>query len=114
MVLGFTAAWWAYIKDTTIPGKFVAQFTLVHRFVFNKWYFDELYHLIFVKPAFWIGRLFWQRGDIGLIDRFGPDGAAWVVARGAVAAKQAIGRASCRESGCQYGLSSGVDGSLKK
>src|SRR3546814_12051508 len=49
-------------------GKFVAQFSLVHRFVFNKWYFDELYDLLFVKPAFWIGRLFWQRGDIGLIE----------------------------------------------
>ncbi|MBA4165110.1 MAG: NADH-quinone oxidoreductase subunit L [Erythrobacter sp.] len=88
MLIGLAGAWWAYIKDTSLPGKFVAQFTLVHRFVFNKWYFDELYHLIFVRPAFWIGRLFWQRGDIGLIDRFGPDGAAWVVGRGAVAAKK--------------------------
>jgi len=88
MVLGLFGAWLAYLRDTSLPGKFVAQFTLVHRFVFNKWYFDELYNLLFVKPAFAIGRLFWQRGDIGLIDRFGPDGAAWVVARGAVAAKK--------------------------
>ena len=88
MLLGLLGAWFAYIKDTSIPGKFVDQFSLVHRFVYNKWYFDELYNIVFVKPAFWLGRQFWLRGDKGLIDRFGPDGAAWVVQRGALAAKK--------------------------
>ncbi len=88
MLLGLLGAWFAYIKDTSIPGKFVEQFRLVHRFVFNKWYFDELYDFLFVKPAFWLGRVFWQRGDKGIIDRFGPDGAAWVVSKGAAAAKR--------------------------
>ncbi len=88
MALGFVTAWWAYIKNTSIPAKFVAQFSAVHRFVYNKWYFDELYNIVFVKPAFWLGRQFWQRGDVGIIDRFGPNGAAWVVAQGAVAAKK--------------------------
>ncbi len=88
MVLGFVGAWWAYIKDPSIPGKFVAQFRYVHKFVANKWYFDELYNAIFVKPAFWIGRKLWKWGDEGTIDRFGPNGAAWVVAQGAVYAKK--------------------------
>ena len=88
MVIGFGTAWWAYIKDTSIPGKFVEQFRLVHAFVYNKWYFDELYHVVFVKPAFWLGRQFWLRGDKGLIDRFGPDGAAWAVAQGSAVAKR--------------------------
>nr|WP_137678322.1 NADH-quinone oxidoreductase subunit L [Parerythrobacter lutipelagi] len=88
MLLGLFGAWLAYIKDTSIPGKFVEQFSLVHRFVYNKWYFDELYNTIFIKPAFWIGRLFWTRGDIGIIDRFGPNGAAWIVERGVGAAKR--------------------------
>lgn len=88
MVLGFAGAYWAYIRNTSIPGKFVEQFRLVHRFVYNKWYFDELYNLVFVKPAFWIGRIFWKGGDEGTIDRFGPDGAAWLVQRGALAAKR--------------------------
>ncbi len=53
---------------------------LLYRFLLNKWYFDELYDLIFVRPAFWIGRLFWKGGDQGIIDRFGPDGvSAWVI-----------------------------------
>ncbi len=34
----------------------------VYRFLYNKWYFDELYDFLFVKPAFWLGRLFWKRG----------------------------------------------------
>ncbi len=88
MVLGFVGAWWAYIKDASIPGKFVEQFRYVHNFVFNKWYFDELYNFIFVKPAFWLGRKFWKWGDVGTIDRFGPNGAAWVVANGALYAKK--------------------------
>ena len=88
MVLGLVTAWFAYIRNTSIPGKFVEQFSFVHRFVYNKWYFDELYNVLFVKPAFWLGRQFWQRGDVGLIDRFGPNGAAWVVQRGALVAKK--------------------------
>ena len=46
----------------------------VYSFLFNKWYFDELYQLLFVRPAFWFGRLFWKSGDEGIIDRFGPNG----------------------------------------
>ena len=88
MLLGLFGAWLAYIKDTSIPGKFVNQFRYVHRFVFNKWYFDELYNFIFVRPAFWLGRKFWTIGDQGIIDRFGPNGAAWAVSKGAVAAKK--------------------------
>jgi NADH-quinone oxidoreductase subunit L len=80
MLLGLSVAYLAYIRNPGWPAAFVGQFGALHRFVFNKWYFDELYHAIFVKPAFWLGRLFWQRGDVGLIDRFGPNGAAWLVA----------------------------------
>ena len=88
MLLGLFGAWLAYIRDTSIPGKFVDQFRLVHRFVYNKWYFDELYNLIFVRPAFWLGRKLWKIGDEGIIDRFGPNGAAWLVLKGTGAAKR--------------------------
>jgi NADH-quinone oxidoreductase subunit L len=49
---------------------------LLYKFLLNKWYFDELYDLIFVRPAFWIGRLLWRGGDERVIDGFGPDGIA--------------------------------------
>ncbi len=87
MLLGLAGAYVAYIAKPDIPAKFVATFPGLHRFVYNKWYFDELYDAIFVKPAFWIGRQFWKLGDIGTIDRFGPNGVAWVVQRGSVAVK---------------------------
>ncbi len=87
MLLGFAGAYLAYIAKPDIPAKFVATFGGLHNFVYHKWYFDELYDRIFVKPAFWLGRQFWKLGDIGMIDRFGPNGIAWVVDRSAVAAK---------------------------
>jgi NADH-quinone oxidoreductase subunit L len=87
MLIGLAGAYLAYIARPEIPGKFVAAFPWLHRFVYNKWYFDELYDWLFVKPAFWFGRQFWKLGDIGTIDRFGPNGVAWAVQRGSVAAK---------------------------
>ena len=87
MVLGFVGAYIAYIAKPDIPAKFVATFGALHNFVFRKWYFDELYDAIFVKPAFWLGRQLWKLGDIGFIDRFGPNGIAAAVQRGSVAAK---------------------------
>jgi NADH-quinone oxidoreductase subunit L len=92
MALGLLTAYWAYIADTSVPGKFVGMFRGLYAFLLNKWYFDELYDLIFVKPAFWIGRLFWKRGDQGTIDRFGPNGVSAVVAgTGALARRMQSG-----------------------
>jgi NADH-quinone oxidoreductase subunit L len=82
MILGFLIALQAYIRSTDIPTRFVAQFGPVYAFLLNKWYFDELYDLIFIRPALWLGRLFWKQGDEGTIDRFGPDGAAALVVGG--------------------------------
>jgi NADH-quinone oxidoreductase subunit L len=82
MAIGLIIAWNNYIRDTSLPAKFVAQFRLLHQFLYNKWYFDELYNVLFVKPAFAIGRFFWKRGDEGTIDRFGPDGVAALVQGG--------------------------------
>jgi NADH-quinone oxidoreductase subunit L len=82
MLVGLAVAWLAYIRNTAIPGETADQLGPVYRFLYNKWYFDELYHYVFVKPAFWFGRVFWKRGDVGIIDRFGPNGAAWLVQRG--------------------------------
>jgi NADH-quinone oxidoreductase subunit L len=79
---GLAMAYQMYIRRPDWPGKLAAAFPGVYQFLLNKWYFDELYNVIFVRPAFWLGRVFWKRGDTGIIDRFGPDGisAATVVA----------------------------------
>ncbi|WP_375398275.1 NADH-quinone oxidoreductase subunit L [uncultured Sphingomonas sp.] len=82
MLLGLFTAWMTYIRHPDFPAKFTEMFRILYRFLLNKWYFDELYDLLFVKPAFAIGRLFWRAADEGIIDRFGPNGSAWVVSLG--------------------------------
>ncbi len=86
MLTGLVIAWYAYIRNPGFPAAFVQHFSVLYRFLLNKWYFDELYNFLFVRPAFWFGRVFWKLGDIGIIDRFGPNGAAWAVAQGGRAA----------------------------
>jgi len=79
MLLGLLTAWLTYIRNPGFPAKFADSFRVLYRFLLHKWYFDEIYHAIFVRPAFFFGRLFWHRGDEQTIDRFGPNGSAWVV-----------------------------------
>jgi NADH-quinone oxidoreductase subunit L len=82
MLVGLWIAWNNYIRMPEAPLRFVRQFPAIYAFVSNKWYFDELFHVLFVRPSLWLGRLFWKGGDEGTIDRFGPHGAAHAVAVG--------------------------------
>jgi NADH-quinone oxidoreductase subunit L len=82
MLLGLWIAYRNYIQRPEAATNFVRQFPAVYRFVSNKWYFDELYDFLFVRPALWLGRLLWKGGDEGTIDRFGPHGAAYAVGVG--------------------------------
>jgi NADH-quinone oxidoreductase subunit L len=80
MLTGLFIAWTMYIRKPGSALALAGHFEPLYKFFYNKWYFDELYNLIFVKPAFWVGRLFWKGGDVGIIDRFGPNGSALAVA----------------------------------
>ncbi len=82
MLVGLAIAYQNYIRDPSAPGRFVAVLPGLHRFLMHKWYFDELYAFLFVRPAFRLGRFFWHRGDERTIDRFGPHGAAVLVGAG--------------------------------
>ncbi len=82
MATGLVTAWLCYVRHPDWPAKFTAQWRVLYDFLLNKWYFDELYDLLFVKPAFLLGRLFWKGGDVGGIDRFGPNGLAALVVEG--------------------------------
>jgi NADH-quinone oxidoreductase subunit L len=82
MLLGLAIAWLSYIRFPDWPRQFVGQFGVLYQFLLNKWYFDELYHALFVAPAFALGRFFWKVGDVGFIDRFGPNGIAALVVQG--------------------------------
>lgn len=71
----------AYMIWPKLPALMAGLFGPVYRFFLNKWYFDELYDAIFVKPSVRLGQILWQRGDKAIIDGLGPDGISAVVVR---------------------------------
>jgi NADH-quinone oxidoreductase subunit L len=76
LAIGFGIAWIFYIRRPDIPVELARQHDWLYRFLLNKWYFDELYDFIFVRPAKWLGYTLWKKGDGWLIDGFGPDGVS--------------------------------------
>ena len=68
-----------FLKRKDIVEGFVNNNKPFYTFLVKKWYFDELYNLIFVKSFRGIGTFLWQRGDVKTIDAYGPDGVAKVV-----------------------------------
>ncbi len=85
--LGLFLAAQNYLRDLEAPQRFTEGFRGLYTFLVHKWYFDELYGLLFVRGAFAFGRLFWAT-DRNVIDRFGPDGVTAVVGESAVLAKR--------------------------
>ncbi|WP_424833150.1 NADH-quinone oxidoreductase subunit L [Ruegeria sp.] len=70
MLLGFVVAYWFYIVNTSLPARLAANQRPLYLFLLNKWYFDEIYDAIFVKPTVALGRFLWKRGDGNTIDGF--------------------------------------------
>jgi NADH-quinone oxidoreductase subunit L len=94
-VLGILAAFVMYILRPSWPAAFVARIRPLYIFVYNKWFFDELYDRIFVRPSFVLGRGLWKSGDGAVIDGVGPDGIA-------AATRNLALRASRLQSGFVY------------
>jgi NADH-quinone oxidoreductase subunit L len=76
MVVGFAISWLFYIRRPYLPVELANQHQMLYRFLLNKWYFDELYDFIFVRPAKWLGTTLWKKGDGFVIDGLGPDGVS--------------------------------------
>ena len=76
MLLGLVTAWYFYIRSPETPRRLAQQQRVLYEFLLNKWYFDELYDFLFVRSAKALGRFLWKKGDIGVIDTFGPNGIA--------------------------------------
>ncbi len=68
MLLGFLLAFQFYIRRPDLPGRLAAQQRPLYLFLLNKWYFDEVYDVIFVRPLKWLGGFLWRRGDGDVID----------------------------------------------
>ena len=84
-----------FLKRKDIVEGFINNHKPFYNFLVKKWYFDELYNLIFVKSFRGIGTFLWQRGDVKTIDAYGPDGVAKVI-------KNLSDRASSIQSGYLY------------
>ena len=76
MVVGFLVAYRFYIASPESPRQLAARHPALYQFLLNKWYFDELYDFLFVRPAMRLGRFLWKRGDGWFIDGLGPDGVS--------------------------------------
>ncbi|MBZ9658042.1 NADH-quinone oxidoreductase subunit L [Mesorhizobium sp. ESP-6-4] len=74
MLIGLAVAWKFYIRSPELPRSVAANHRLLYAFLLNKWYFDELYDFLFVRPAKRLGRFLWKTGDGAVIDGLGPDG----------------------------------------
>ncbi|MGV3489868.1 MAG: NADH-quinone oxidoreductase subunit L [Devosia sp.] len=69
MLIGFIVAGWMYLVDTAMPRRLAEANPGLYQFLLNKWYFDELYDRIFVKPSLYVGRALWKGFDDQLIDQ---------------------------------------------
>ena len=94
-LFGIALAYYMYVVRTDLPAKVAARFGRLYLFLYNKWYFDELYDRLFVRPAKFIGEGLWKEGDGTMIDGLGPDGIAAVI-------RTLAGRASRLQSGYVY------------
>jgi NADH-quinone oxidoreductase subunit L len=74
MVIGFAIAWEFYIRRPELPVELARQQEPLYKFLLNKWYFDEIYDFLFVRPTLWLARALWKYGDGWTIDGLGPDG----------------------------------------
>ena len=79
VIISIPISYYLFLKDKKILSNLVQSNKQVYEFLLNKWYFDELYDFIFVKPIKRLGLIFWKNGDIKTIDQFGPDGFAKLV-----------------------------------
>mgnify|MGYP006081971921 CR=1 FL=1 len=79
VVIAIPLSYYLYIKNISILDGLKKSNAPLHNFLLNKWYFDELYEFLLVKPFKFIGFILWKKGDQNIIDRYGPDGFSKVI-----------------------------------
>jgi NADH-quinone oxidoreductase subunit L len=79
VILSIPISYYLFVKNKKLPDEFVQSNKPLYNFLVNKWYFDELYNLIFIQSSKKIGLFFWKYIDINIIDRFGPDGISSLI-----------------------------------
>lgn len=75
---GIALSYLFYMVRPELPVKLKLRFGKLYAFLINKWYFDELYNRLFIRPSLCIGQWFWRIIDVRGIDGLGPNGVAWL------------------------------------
>jgi NADH-quinone oxidoreductase subunit L len=79
---GILCAYLLYMFFKTVPARLATRFKPIYQLLLNKWYFDEIYQFLFVKPSALLARFLWLKGDKAVIDGLGPDGVSLIVKDG--------------------------------
>ena len=74
VLISIPVAYYLFVKNKEIPNQFAQLNKPLYNFLVNKWYFDELYNILFIQSSKKIGLFFWKIIDVKTIDKFGPDG----------------------------------------
>jgi len=77
--LAIPISYYLFIKNSKIIENLKIKNSYIYNFLLNKWYFDELYNFVFVEPIKKVGLFFWKKGDVNVIDRYGPDGLSKLI-----------------------------------
>ncbi len=88
VVISIPISYYLFVKNKKIPDQFVNSNKPLHNFLINKWYFDELYNVIFIQSSKKVGLFFWKIVDIKIIDKFGPDGISFLIKNLSLKAKK--------------------------
>jgi len=79
VLISIPLAYYLFVKNKDIPNRIVQSNKPLYNFLINKWYFDELYNVLFIQSSKKIGLFFWKIIDIKVIDKFGPDGVSLLI-----------------------------------
>ena len=88
VLLSIPIAYYLFVKNKDVPSQIANINKPLYNFLVNKWYFDELYEVIFIKPSKKLGLFLWKFCDGKIIDRFGPDGISSLVKKCSIKANK--------------------------
>ena len=79
VLISIPIAYYLFVKNKELPNQFAQLNKPLYNFLVNKWYFDELYNILFIQSSKKIGFFFWKSIDVKIIDKFGPDGISSLI-----------------------------------
>ena len=88
MIISIPTAYYLFLKNKNLTNQIVKVNQPLYQFLLNKWYFDELYENLFVKPSKRIGLFLWKFFDLKIIDGFGPDGISALIKKFSIKANK--------------------------